>query len=482
LGEIRLVLKSDRELTLRTLLMAAFLLWPILVFGTPAYFSDSISYHKGGQTALAITLEWLSPAGQGLSTPQGTTAAARAAIAVETAKGSRSVLYSVAAYLLAAPGVSMTLLAVAQALATGWVVAIVAGAAGVVSRWSFAALAALVAFATPAAVFVCYIVPDIFAGLLIASFVMLTVLSERLSGMLKLSLVALGTVAVTSHASHPPIAAGLLVLGSMSLLYRSGLTREARNKITLLASPLVLGALMTVATGFVGFGTLSLAPKRYPLTLARSIEDGPARWYLAEHCGTRHYAVCEVFGSRMPASVPEFLWENGLTGRATPEQMDRIRAEESQIVAAAARAYPLAQAKIIGQNVAAQIIRVGLEDVDFDQTLLMDRQGALRAAATGRSSRPLLTLVELASAATGLAAAIWLAWAIRRMHACGRVAAAMLLAGLLGNAAVCAIFSGVADRYQARVVWLLPLFALSMIIGHAEWARRPKANQGVSSR
>ena len=459
--------------------MAAFLLWPILVFGTPAYFADSISYYKGGRTAVAIAWDWLSQAGQGPSTPQGSTAADEAAAALEGAKGSRSVLYSLAAYLLAAPGVSMMLLAVAQALATGWVVAIVTSAAGVVSRWKFAAIAALVAFATPAALFVCYIVPDIFAALLMASMVMLTVLSERLSSMLKLSLAALGVVAVTSHASHPPIAAGLLVLGSVTILYRSGLTRVARNKVAWLASPLVLGTLMTVATGFVGFGTLSLAPKRYPLTLARSIEDGPARWYLAEHCATRRYAVCEVFGSRMPESVPDFLWESGLTGRATPEQMDRIRAEESEIVAAAARAYPLAQARIVGQNVAAQLIRVGLEDVTFDQTLLMDGRGALHAVATDRSSRDRLTIIGWASAGTALLAALWLIWAIRRMRACGRLATAMLLVGLLGNAAVCAIFSGVADRYQARVVWLLPLFAMSMITGQADSSQRPKARQGV---
>lgn len=45
-----------------------------------------------------------------------------------------------------------------------------------------------------------------------------------------------------------------------------------------LAAPIVLGMLATVATGLVGFGTASVAPKRFPLTLARSIEDGPARW------------------------------------------------------------------------------------------------------------------------------------------------------------------------------------------------------------
>ena len=55
---------------------------------------------------------------------------------------------------------------------------------------------------------------------------------------------------------------------------------------------------------------------------------------------------------------------------------------------------------------------------------------------------------------------------VRRPTACRNVwvfwiiAAAGLVAALVGNAALCGALSGVYDRYQARLVWLVPLFAL----------------------
>jgi hypothetical protein len=36
----------------------------------------------------------------------------------------------------------------------------------------------------------------------------------------------------------------------------------------------------------------------------------------------------------------------------------------------------------------------------------------------------------------------------------------VIVAALLANAAVCSLLSGVYDRYQARVTWLLPLLAI----------------------
>jgi len=46
-----------------------------------------------------------------------------------------------------------------------------------------------------------------------------------------------------------------------------------------------------------------------------------------------------------------------------------------------------------------------------------------------------------------------------------------LATGLLVNAAVCAIFSGVAPRYQARLIWLVPFAAIA--IGFARGGWRP---------
>jgi hypothetical protein len=38
--------------------------------------------------------------------------------------------------------------------------------------------------------------------------------------------------------------------------------------------------------------------------------------------------------------------------------------------------------------------------------------------------------------------------------------AGLVLAGVVLNAAVCGVLNGIYDRFQARVVWLVPLLAL----------------------
>ena len=46
-------------------------------------------------------------------------------------------------------------------------------------------------------------------------------------------------------------------------------------------------------------------------------------------------------------------------------------------------------------------------------------------------------------------------------------AAAGLAAALAGNAALCGALSGVYDRYQARIVWLVPLCGLAALLSGA---------------
>jgi hypothetical protein len=47
---------------------------------------------------------------------------------------------------------------------------------------------------------------------------------------------------------------------------------------------------------------------------------------------------------------------------------------------------------------------------------------------------------------------------------------------LLANAAICGALSGVTDRYQARVAWLLP--ALAFAIAARLWSGRSKPLAG----
>ena len=231
---------------------------------------------------------------------------------------------------------------------------------------------------------------------------------------------------------------------------------------------------MTLVASWVGYGQVSVEAKRYPLTLARSIEDGPARWLLQQECRRPRFTVCELYGTAIPSTVADFLWgSNGIAARATPDQLDRIRAEEHEIVMLAAQRYPREQASRVTSNFLHQLITFSSADNHFGW-IVTNRGGALDFDKTRHDGSMLLRVNWAATILACIAALLVLLTRFRRASRAERAAWLLVLCGLALNAAICAIFSGVADRYQGRVIWLLPFIALS-------FARVGKAPAGIPS-
>jgi hypothetical protein len=222
----------------------------------------------------------------------------------------------------------------------------------------------------------------------------------------------------------------------------------------------MLAVAALLGTSYVAFGEASLAPKRYPIQLARSVSDGPGAWHLRDHCATERYAICEIFGPNPPRRVRDFLWsEKGVRYRATPEQMERIRAEESTIVRRAAMEYPVHQLRRSVTNIFLQFFTFGPDDLTFGLKIAgeVDDPSLLR---THPDHAMLKTLCE-ALIYLSFAASILVLLALRRRLRTVEVAAiSVAVVGLLANAAVCGILSAVTDRYQGRVAWILPVLAI----------------------
>jgi hypothetical protein len=470
------VVRLDRHLAWRVALLTLLLAWPLILFGRPSYFSDSLSYYKGGRAAVAFgagkvaSLFHPTPPPTATATnigvpPPGVSAEA------EEPKGARSIPYSVVAYLLSAPDGKMIALVLIQMLVVALTITIVAMSLGAIEPWTFILLAVPLVVATPVACFANSAVPDIFAGLTICVFSLLATHLNRLSGGVRLTLTMVGAFAVASHASHPPLAVGMFVLGLVSMVFAQPRIGRRSRLIGWLLAPLALGVAATILSGFVGFGEVSIAPKRFPLTLARSVEDGPARWYLEKNCATHRYAVCEVFGNEFPSGASEFLWsEHGLRYRASPEQMDRIRAEESEILLRAAEAYPYAQATRTFKNIWRQLLHFGLAGTHFDQPLALDAEGKPYLESLPGSHVWVLSVVETLSILSTLLCIAWVFWYFRVLRDEARAMLLLVTAGILGNAVICAAFSGVADRYQARVIWVLPMVSIALMLG---WRNAP---------
>jgi hypothetical protein len=133
---------------------------------------------------------------------------------------------------------------------------------------------------------------------------------------------------------------------------------------------MVVAVTALLGTSYLAFGEWSLLRSAILSTCSFGGRWSGA-WYLRDHCATEHYAICEIFGPNPPRQVHEFLWaKDGVRYRATPQQMERIRAEETTIVRRAALEYPAARIRRSATNMASQLFRFGVSGLPFNLEMI----------------------------------------------------------------------------------------------------------------
>lgn len=438
----------------------ALLCWPLVINGRPFYSADSASYLRGGELGFKTGLAILERPFQRANPSAAEDPQAVVSQAISKSGGARSAIYSVVAYLFRGPGESLLALAIGQAAVVALMITSLRRLIAPQSELlpTLATTAALALF-TSAGWSAAYAVPDIFAGIAVGAAAMLTVYFEALSNRLRCAFVALIAFCITVHGSHLPITIITLIAGSI-VSFRP--KRLSWRRAAIFASPVLAGVAAILVTSYAAFGELSLAPKRYPIQLARSVADGPGAWYLHDHCATEHYAICEVFGPNPPRNVGEFLWgDNGVRNRATPEQMDRIRAEESTIVRRAALAYPGTQITRSASNALLQVVTFGTKELVFGQEVMGDGRTLVQI---GPDRSGLKVVGKILIYLSFIASIVFLIVVRRRVTPREMSLVGAVVIGLLANAAVCGVLSGVADRYQGRVAWVLPAVAVMIFL------------------
>lgn len=470
---------ANRAFLSHVLAIWLILCWPLVVLNGPAYFEDTPSYFKGGSVAVEFVADRLLPQAS-QSVQQGRMDAQPMednAELVRDTRGARSVAYSVLSYLLAGSGDRFVPLAIAQALLVAICLAAALGAANFVRPRQIWAVALTLGLATPVAWFACYAMPDIFAGLTILTMGLLLSQSLRFSWKLLLALSAIAVFAIASHASHIVLAGAMLVMGTVGALLKAAKGHRAayrRLYWTFGATAVAVGTV--IFTGLVGFGEISFAPKRYPFLLARAIEMGPGRDYLHGACKVRDYEVCKLFPGQLPSTSHEFLWDqkNGVVIVATPAQMDRLRGEEMEIVFRTIGAAPLDMAKAAFSGTIDQLMKIKLAGVGYGKGIRHLSPIELELVPGLAFPRQLIPVAEFLTACSTLLSIIAiLAWLrVRNPQA---LLALLLIGGVVANAVICANLSTVADRYQARVIWLLPLAAFLLWAGRRELQLRGRS-------
>jgi hypothetical protein len=333
--------------------------------------------------------------------------------------------------------------------------------------------------------------PDLFSGCMLLGAAILIGLFPGLGRFEKLFWAAAVIFALLVHKGNIPVLVVLCVIGCIWQLCMARRGREdrtvpdplvARNILHWrafgLLAVMIFGACVSHALYEASVRSRGRQIQNFPFLMARVIGDGTAPLFLDEICGSRPYFVCR-YRSRLPMSADEFLWakEPGRGGFATASSADRMLIEREQwaIVSGAVLGHPFRQFAATASNAAGNILRLGIGAYAYPIEFTKEQQGGLapfgqayRNSAISQHSFPVRAVSRWMKLL--LAGCVILLFALtlrepRLLFGSNPRARArlLLLIGFFANGAVTGALSGISDRYQGRVLWIVPFIVATIL-------------------
>ncbi|HEY4253649.1 MAG TPA: hypothetical protein VGM87_20745 [Roseomonas sp.] len=335
------------------------------------------------------------------------------------------------------------------------------------------------------------LMPDVFAPLVLLSFFLLGFAVDAAPRTSALSrpetiwIAVVATFGIAAHLSHIPLALALLVLGAL-------MTRRMAP-ITRMAVPLAGALLLLLATNWVGHGRLSLSPHGATFLLARLQDDGPAARTIQAECPARGWYLC-AFADRLPMDSDDFLWLPGSPVNRDAEGHARflggalLSPEAGEIVAETLRREPGAVATAMARNAARQLFMAQAGDTlvpDFLEAAVGNRirdyfpaaeRARFDAALQPRGALPgavaPFLLPHLPVLLLGLPLCLAGFWRAARAGDLRAFAFLLLvLGGVSANALATGALSKPHHRYEARILWLLPVAGAMVVMATRKGAR-----------
>jgi hypothetical protein len=330
-------------------------------------------------------------------------------------------------------------------------------------------------FVTPVGFHVSTLMPDVFAGLTILATANLIVFGERMSRGCLLTWVGLLSAGLLFHSTHVLIALTVFAVCLVVCLFWRG----AISRVGLVA------VFLCILVGFAGDAVFSIAterafgvaPIRPPFLTARVIADGPGEAYLTASCPGSGFTVCR-FTDRFPIDDPDtFLWSTDPAkgGVFTPTDAATRRAlsaEQFRLVGAVFRYDPFGEVAAMARNTLRQIGKVSMANFNLDsqdrsefrQSLPARYLAAAEATRSWDATLPVASMsVIVLVVLLGSAAYLVRAMVIRGNRSVDgngpERLAVLIIIGVIANSFICGTMSVPSDRFQSRVVWLIPLTA-----------------------
>lgn len=461
---------SCKAVVVAVLLML--MMWPAIYNGQPIFNTDTTAYIRGADAAIAKLTGHDSVWGA-----KGRMAAADLEQAAPSlfdpekrdfVTAGRSVYYGALLYFGDALGYlwpSIVVQAAAVLLALGLTLYHI----GSFSCRSLALVTVGLAALSPLPFFVSDLSPDLFAGVAILAMANFIAFGGQMTRSVWCAWLMLLAAALSFHASHALIAVAMLCFVLTAGLLRKPIRKSA---IVALVSALALagGAEFAFTQGVKK--VLGVTPTRPPFLMARLIADGPGAAYLKANCPQAGFTVCS-FVDRLPVGDADaFLWSTdpsrGVFMNVDAAMRQALSNEQLRFALATLAFDPVGEIKAAAKNVFTQLGLIGRINFTYVGDTAFYRAHvpspyieAMERTKTWSGDLPMTSLPAVAFIVASMIFILASATFRRSQISSGlSLFTVAVILGVLFNATVCGAMSGPHDRYQARVIWLIPLAAL----------------------
>jgi hypothetical protein len=480
------------------------LLIPAMIVGRPFIFWDTPTFYSWGHDILAaIGTPWPSlahfPDHRGLWAADnmrgaGDQISANQFQLVMTSIGARSKFYALPFYVLGSV-LGLWAMAFAQALAvsgTIWLVTAVLLGQG--RPLTFITLVVTLTLGTTAPFYAAFLMPDIFAPLGIIAAALLLCFSDRMGYGGLIACAILVVTAVLVHSSNfLVLLIAIAIACSANLLWRPG-DRLPMKGFAILAFAGVLSAGLGAVSDLGMRAAFGEPVRTAPFAEGRVIADGPGRTYLQEVCPQHAFAACRYKDLNVPFPDdiiwPDVSWHH-LPLITEPAERRRYLDEQTAVVLGTIEHHPLAEFRAMLRNglTGLMTFRIAESMGQSLRGLLNDKSDrTMRIMQTVPNMKPCVTggphacdtahalryvqrfqLVVLVCSALFLVwqgLSLWWSASLRRNAPLARSLAFTLfiVTAVVVNGMVCGALSGPFERYQARVVWLIPMTAVLLAL------------------
>lgn len=483
------------------------LLWIVLLNGQPFFWPDTSTYVREVDAAIvrlfgpSVATSWTNldsaPAANTQSKSSGAEITAHNSESDSPKKSSqsrhiislrngivlegRSVYYGVLLYAGDLIGGFWFTVSV-QALIVSYVIFFLFVKCLSLSLRSFLFSICLIALFSTAPFYVGLLMPDIFAAVTILTSAILLLFWPKMTTLEHIMMATLLAFSIMCHTSHLLLCACIVsvyIFVSSFTKLRSTNFRVAA--IATVAICLFSGALAELAFNRVVSDVLGFAPIRPPFITARLIDLGPGLKYLVANCPAHPLAVCG-FLDRLPQMADTFLWsqsaDNSVFATAPTSTKVALGNEQFLFFVHVLMFDPLGVLFAALRAASSQLITCGLSEfhycADCSTLNIADLparyQTTIRETLSYRNIWPIAAFTRIDAIVVVISVGLIVGIGGKHKLLCfGQMQSGIfavmgvIVTGLISNAIICGLFSTIHDRYQARVVWLLPCLAMAML-------------------